>query len=219
MAEIALNVIGIVLGNVLGIISLLSTPTLTPDPLTAGHSIVRIGIGLPTYPPVPSFNSSYQTMGGTIPSFRVYNENKALIGHATSDDHQTVGEGQFRTVTVVHNTSGLSQQPSYLQVAGGSDDVCIAYLGQTWSDGTKLGWLGDIGKFCGARWYYSNLFVEMSNGTMYKVSSYSITHIPAPFLVLVSVCPKHFCLHSKRIACSFADGYKLLALLYLDWCK
>jgi hypothetical protein len=84
-------------------------------------------------------------MGGTIPSLRVYNENKELIKTSASDNYNTINEGQFTTVTVYQNSSGSFQQAPFLQVAWGSDDICIAYLGQTWADGTKLGWLGDVG--------------------------------------------------------------------------
>jgi len=188
MANIAFNIVGIVLGNVLGIVPLLGNSNLTPDPLTAENPLVRIGIGLPSRLNDPSSSTSsncsdssnYRTTGGTIPSLRVYNENKELIGHSSPDYYNTISEGQFTTVTVYQNSSGSYQQSPFLQVTGGSDDICIAYLGQTWADGTKLGWLGDVGKFCGARWYYSNLFVEMRNGTMYKVRS--------SFLLLFSYC-------------------------------
>jgi hypothetical protein len=189
-----------VLGNALGIIPLLGNSNLTPDPLSAGNSLVRIGIGLPTTLNGPSSSESsnsshYRTMGGMIPSLRVYNENKEVIGTSASDNYNTISEGQFTTVTVYQNSSGSSQQAPFLQVAGGSDDICIAYLGQTWADGTKLGWLGDVGKFCGARWYYSNLFVVMQNGTMNKVRCSLIPllsfHFPVNALSMLDSVPSN----------------------------
>jgi hypothetical protein len=114
MANFAFNIVGIVLGNVLGIIPLLGNSNLTPDPLTAGNPLVRIGIGLPSRLNDPSSSTSsnfsnssnYRTTGGAIPSLRFNNENKKLIGHSSSDYYNTISEGQFTTVTVYQNSSG-----------------------------------------------------------------------------------------------------------------
>ena len=54
---------------------------------------------------------------------------------------------------------GSGEEPTYLQVLGKDDAVCIAYIGQTWPDGQQRGWLGDVGRGCGKRWFYSNVEV------------------------------------------------------------
>ena len=174
MAGIALNVVSLISGDILGVLGLLASSDIIPvDPLTQGHSRVRIGIGLST-----NTNNSIEGkyMGGTIPSLEVFNENRVPIGMARSWNKSWVEAGQFIDITVTQNQT--FQQPTYLQVAGGPSEVCIAYLGQTWADGTKLGWLGDIGRYCGAKWYHSNLYVETVNGTMYKASFCASSTLP-----------------------------------------
>ncbi|OAL53860.1 hypothetical protein IQ07DRAFT_640884 [Pyrenochaeta sp. DS3sAY3a] len=159
---IALNVFGLFAGGIIGIVDLLlpaETPLYISD-LAKGHSLLRIGIGLN--------GESPQSFGGTIPSIKVFNEEKVQIGQANSDHLTYVENGTFTTVTVYHEHPYLFQQPTYVEVAGGDDAVCIAYLAQTWADGVQVGWLGDMGRFCGAKWYYSNLLVNTKNGTMYK---------------------------------------------------
>lgn len=159
----ALNVFGLFAGGIIGIVDLLlpvETPVYISD-LAKGHSLLRVGIGLNT--------ESAESLGGTIPSIKVFNEEKRQIGQANGDQTAIVHNGTFTTVTVYHDSGFMFQQPTYLEVAGGDDAVCIAYLAQTWADGTQLGWLGDMGRFCGAKWYYSNVLVNTKNGTMYKV--------------------------------------------------
>lgn len=171
-AAVALEVFGLFVGGLLGIVDLLLPPPEIPtSPLQQGHSLLRFGIGL---------NSSVpQSLGGTIPSVRVWNEEGVLIGSAVGAASRDIQPGTFKTVEVVHNDSYLFQQPTYLEIAGGSDAVCLAYIAQTWADGTQLGWLGDMGKYCGTQWYYSNLFVSTKNGT-YKVKVFESRRL-APY--------------------------------------
>ncbi|KAF1845198.1 uncharacterized protein K460DRAFT_405464 [Cucurbitaria berberidis CBS 394.84] len=162
MATIALEVFGLLVGGVLGIVDLF-LPAASPLHLSAleeGHSLLRIGIGLNA--------SSGESLGGTIPSINVFNEEKSHIGYAGGSPYTHVENGTFITVTVLHDSGHTFQQPTYVEVAGGPDAVCIAYIAQTWADGTQLGWLGDVGKFCGAKWYYSNTYISTKNGSMHK---------------------------------------------------
>ncbi|KAF2463777.1 uncharacterized protein BDR25DRAFT_347010 [Lindgomyces ingoldianus] len=159
MAGIALEVFALLTGSALGIIGLLFPHgDASTSYLAQGHSLVRVGIGLNS--------STSEGLGGTVPSIRVYNEEVIPIGRASGSNLTNIGAGKYITIPVIQNMT--YQQPTYLEVAGGPDAVCVAYLAQTWSDGTQVGWLGDIGKFCGAKWYYSNLYVGTSNGSMYK---------------------------------------------------
>jgi hypothetical protein len=169
MAQIALSVIGIITGSILGVIPIAIPDDHSPgvtDPLAAGNSLVRFGIGL-------NANTSIKdTMGGRVPSIKVFNEHKELIGSAPSPNSSFVGPGAWTTVVVDQQGTGKSQQATFLEIAGSDvDPVCLSYIGQTWSDGTKLAWLGDIGFYCKKPWYYSDLYVTMTNGTMYKVSA------------------------------------------------
>lgn len=62
-------------------------------------------------------------------------------------------------VVVHQENDGAGQDPAYLQVLGHDDAVCLAYIGQTWPNGQQRGWLGDVGRGCGKRWYFSNVEV------------------------------------------------------------
>ncbi|KAJ4291016.1 hypothetical protein N0V90_010212 [Kalmusia sp. IMI 367209] len=157
-AEIPLSVFGIIAGGILGLVDiLLPQPEIPVNPLDQGHSLFRFGIGL---------NSSVaESLGGTVPSVKVWNEEGVMIGSALGSSLNNIQPGTFKTVVVHHNDSYTFQQPTYVEVAGGTDAICIAYIAQTWSDRTQLGWLGDMGRYCGTQWYYSNLFVSTKNGT------------------------------------------------------
>lgn len=177
MAGILIDVFALITGSALGIIGIaFPENSISPSPLAQGNSLLRIGIGLNS--------SASQSLGGTVPSIKAYNEERVLIGSAGGSEANRIDAGQFVTVTVKQNMT--FQQPTYLDVAGGGDAVCIAYLLQTWADSTQIGtqvsaikgnisadypgWLGDMGMFCGAKWYYSNLYVNTNGSTMYKVS-------------------------------------------------
>ncbi len=59
---------------------------------------------------------------------------------------------------VVHQEAiGAAQEPHYMQVLGHDDGICVAFIGQTWPDGRQRGWLGDWGRGCDKRWFYSNV--------------------------------------------------------------
>jgi len=162
-AGAAFQAIAFLSGLTLGILPLvLPPPEIPTSPLTQGHSLVRFGIGMNA--------TSSETLGGTIPSVQVWNEEGVYIGKAASSPKSKIEAGTFKTVTVYHNDSYKFQQPTYVAIAGGSDAVCLAYIAQAWPDGTQLGWLGDMGRYCGAPWYFSNLYVNTKNGTTYKVS-------------------------------------------------
>jgi hypothetical protein len=116
---------------------------------------------------VPSL-SSYGG-DGRLPSVKVFNENKEEIGFLFPASNSKVQTGQFIDLTVTQNLT--YQQPTHIEVARGETGICMAYIDLTWPDGTLRGWLGDVEKYCGYRSYYSNLEVEMENGTMRKISS------------------------------------------------
>jgi hypothetical protein len=112
-------------------------------------------------------------MGGRVPSIKVYNEHKDLIASAPSPNSSHRGPGGWVTITVNQQGAGKSQQATFLEVAGvDGDPVCVSYIGQAWSDGTRLAWVGDIGAYCKRTWYYSDLYVSRTNETLHKVSSF-----------------------------------------------
>ncbi|KAH7384496.1 hypothetical protein BKA66DRAFT_608689 [Pyrenochaeta sp. MPI-SDFR-AT-0127] len=161
MAAIVLQVIALIAGAVPGLVQIFLPPgDVKVDILAEGNSILRIGIGLNS--------SSTESLGGTVPAIKVFNEEKVQIGEAPGSSSNNVKEGAFTVVPIFHDANHTFQQPTYVELAGGTDAVCIAYLAQTWADNTQLGWLGDIGKLCGAKWYHSNLYVTTKNDKMYK---------------------------------------------------
>jgi hypothetical protein len=147
-----LNVLGLISGLVLGIIPL-SLPL--PEIQSGPQSIVRVAIGL----------SDNSQLGGDIPGITVWNENGDRLGSVNPSSNK-VEVGSYVDITVSQSSN---QQPTYMRVEGGSDSICVAYLGHSWPDGTKRGWLGDMGKLCNKQWYYSTLYVTEANGSQYTV--------------------------------------------------
>jgi len=153
MSAGVLDVIGLVAGVAFGVIGLL--PSANPDPLANGNSIVRVGVGLQDV-----------TMGGDVPVVTLFNEKKDQIGEYYDHTNRKVDAGAFADLVV--DQTAKYQQPTYAQLYTGADAICIAYIGQTWPDGIKRGWLGDMGKICGQKNYFSNLIVSTADGSLYK---------------------------------------------------
>jgi hypothetical protein len=156
MADTILNVLGLISGLVLGILPL-SLPL--REVQNAPQSIVRVAIGLSDGP----FNNS--KLKGDTPGITVWNENGERLGSVKPSSNK-VEAGSFVDITVSQSSN---QQPTYMRVEGGSDSICVAYLGHSWPDGTKRGWLGDMGKLCNIQWYYSSVYVTEANGSQYTV--------------------------------------------------
>jgi hypothetical protein len=174
MAQVVLEILGLITGVGLdGAQFLIPGDTSQPgmqDPLAQGNSLVRLGFGFN-----PDRSVVNDTMGGRVPSIRVYNDHATKIGNASSSTSSIAVAGQW--VDIIVEQEIKAQQPTFLEVdAMDGDMVCLAYIGQTWSDGTKLGWLGDIGRFCGKSWYYSTLHISMTNGTLYTVRTTERAH-------------------------------------------
>ncbi|KAH7348012.1 hypothetical protein BKA66DRAFT_477677 [Pyrenochaeta sp. MPI-SDFR-AT-0127] len=160
MAQVVLELVSFATSVGLGIAQILipSDSGAAIDQLALGNSRVRLGFGFN-----PNRKVINDTMGGRVPSIRVYNDHAKRIGMASSPIDSIAVAGQWIDITVVQDVK--FQQPTFLEVdAMDKDLVCLAYIGQTWSDGTKLGWLGDIGRFCGTAWHHSALYVSKADG-------------------------------------------------------
>jgi len=161
MAGIALSVVGLIQGAIFGIIPLLSS-SITPDITSNIDSKVRIGVAL----------SGTET-GGDAPYIAAFNELKEFVGYY--DGGGKIERGGFSDFNInQHCSKGCQggQQAAYLQLFAGDDAICVAYIAQTWADGTKRGWLGDMGKICNMPWYYSNISVSTTNGGSHSVSGH-----------------------------------------------
>lgn len=146
-ASVAIDVIGVVSGA-LGIFQFAQDqmPSHKDNPADSSYLRVHLGGGIRTVP----------NAGGSLAAIKVYNEEQTLIGAGSGDG--PIPMGSFQDITI-DQSYGPGQQPTYVQISGTDDAVCIAYLIQTWPDGTQRGWLGDMGQACGATWGYSNVII------------------------------------------------------------
>lgn len=94
-----------------------------------------------------------------------FNENQNLCGSSDKDFHEFITPGSFVDI-VIKQKEGPGEQATSLQIIPTTNALCIAYITQTWADGTHRGWMGDIGRGCHKEWYYSNMVV----GDDYKPS-------------------------------------------------
>lgn len=100
----------------------------------------------------------FKDADGTSPMILAFNENGEHIGHSSWERRGHIATGSYKDI-IIHQDEGPGQQATTLQVCAMDDAVCVAYISQTWSDGANRGWLGDMGRSCGASWYYSNVIV------------------------------------------------------------
>ena len=152
VAGMALNVWTIFQDTTLGLVSLIFNPHLPVD-FVGINSQVRIGVALNDKKNGPT------QADGQVPSLVAFNEKEWYIGASNWDKKHHVGSAGYVDVVVHQEDMGPGQEPAYLQVLGHDDAVCVAYIAQTWPDGQQRGWMGDMGRACGKRWFFSNLEV------------------------------------------------------------
>ena len=166
LTNLAIHVLTILQDATIGLITLTFNPPLPVDHKHV-NSIVRIAVALNDIVAGPT------QADGQAPSLVAFNEDKRYIGASNWNAKDHVKSGSFVDV-VVHQvttikgqtewydemrTDWTAQKWAYLQVLGRDDAVCVAYIGQTWPNGEQRGWLGDMGRACGKRWFYSNVEV------------------------------------------------------------
>lgn len=148
---VGIDIIGVVSG-VFGIVQFFQS-VFPPSPSSinqAGASTVRIAAGMD--------GKGLSQAEGPIDEIDLFNDYEGWIGHATyyPKDSQ-IKSGSFTDFTV----DCQGQQPTYVQIRGREDAVCIAYITQTWPDGTQRGWSGDVGMQCDqSYWAYSNVIIS-----------------------------------------------------------
>ncbi|KAF6229672.1 hypothetical protein HO173_011318 [Letharia columbiana] len=98
---------------------------------------------------------------GEAPLINAFNENQNWCGSSSDDDHQYITSGSFKDMTIWQSRhgGGPGEQATALQIIPTTNELCIAYIAQTWADGTHRGWTGDMGRGCDRDWYYSNIIV------------------------------------------------------------
>jgi hypothetical protein len=173
MAQIVLAVAGLLSGIGFGILPLIPgiAPN-TPSGAVSGDSIVRIGVAL-----------SGRGTGGDAPYIAAFNQLGQFVGY--NDKGGKINYGSFSDRIINQHCKKnckKGQQAPYLQLWGGKDGICMAYISQTWADGQKRGWLGDMAKVCNMAWYYSNITVELKDGKRHSVR---LAHSPFVPLELI----------------------------------
>ena len=155
MANIAFNVIGLVLGAV-SMAPMLKE--MLPEQAADRKTTVRIGIGT-------SINHTDST-GGHRPGIRIFDVMGRDIGEArgSSSKGDIIPDGGFKDIVVTSSGDTAGRQAQYISVSkGGIDAICISYIAVTWPDGQKKAWYGDVGYSCGGHWYNSNTIIGDGN--------------------------------------------------------
>ena len=119
-------------------------------------SSVRVAVALNGDKGVPG---ALRHAAGQAPLINAFNENQHFCGSSFYGHHPYITSGSFRDIKVEQADYGPGEQATTLQIIPTSNELCIAYLGQTWADGSHRGWTGDMGKACNRDWYYSNVIV------------------------------------------------------------
>ena len=122
------------------------------DPM---DSSVRIAVALNGDKGVPG---ALRHAAGESPLIIAFNENRHYCGKGDGK-HKYIHSGSFMDIRIEQKKSGPGEQATALQIIPTTNELCIAYIGQTWSDGTHRGWVGDMGKACQRDWYHSNIIV------------------------------------------------------------
>ncbi|CAG8956820.1 hypothetical protein HYFRA_00011209 [Hymenoscyphus fraxineus] len=151
MANVAFNVIGLILGVVTMAPMLESMLPSKSDRETT----IRIGVGT-------SIKGS-DTTGGNIPGIRIFDVMGRDIGEARGSKSK-IADGGFKDIVVTANSEQQGRQAQYVSVSkGGNDALCISYIAVTWPDGQKKAWYGDVGFQCGGSWYNSQTIIGDDN--------------------------------------------------------
>ena len=116
------------------------------------NSMVRVQLALNGY-------QGLSQAEGDTPNIVAFDDNKEYIGASNWwDGDGKIGSGGYMDIWVFQR-KGPSRPATYIQVLGHNNGVCVAYVSQIQADGTPRGWLGDMGRACGRRWYYNNVEV------------------------------------------------------------
>ena len=126
-----------------------------------GDSAVRVAVALDGGKP-GSKHFNPQGADGRAPGVLVYNPVYNYVGHSDWKHRPHIASGSYADLTI-YQEEGPGQQTPWVQLYAGDDAICVAYVSQRMSDGTELGWLGDMGRACGQDWYHSNIVLEGSD--------------------------------------------------------
>lgn len=84
--------------------------------------------------------------GGDLPDVRLFGEGGEFLG--AKYDPGDIQNGAAGKKVKVDQSGHEYQQPSYALFTANDDAICVAYVAQTWPDGSKWAWSGDWGRVC-----------------------------------------------------------------------
>lgn len=152
VTDAALHILTIFQNATIGLISLTFKPHL-PFNQRGIDSSVRVAVAIND-----EINGPTEA-DGRAPAIVAFNEKEWYIGTSNWVANSKVKSGSYVDIVVRQEKYGAGQTPAYLQVLGHENGICVAYIGQVWPFGEQRGWLGDVGRGCGKRWYFSNVEV------------------------------------------------------------
>ncbi|KAI1089875.1 hypothetical protein F5B19DRAFT_353518 [Rostrohypoxylon terebratum] len=118
-------------------------------------AVVRITTGLDT-------PGGLQNAGGSLPDVRLFNEAGDFLG--LTADPGKIQNGGFADITISQKGKN-TQQATYALFSANNDAICIAYATITLPNQDKYSWVGDWGRQCGAKWYYSHVYIGSTGVT------------------------------------------------------
>ncbi|KAG5956533.1 hypothetical protein E4U58_006546 [Claviceps cyperi] len=117
----------------------------------------RFAVGLDGAGP---WGNSLTNAGGNLPDIRAFNELGDLLG-TTVNDNTYCASGRTDCDSEVVD---VHEQPTYTLFSANNDAICLAYVTVTFPEGSKYAWTGNWAKYCGAPWFYSDIFVPNNKG-------------------------------------------------------
>ncbi|KAK0665236.1 hypothetical protein QBC41DRAFT_359048 [Cercophora samala] len=113
--------------------------------------VVRIATGLAS-------SGGLENPEGGVYKVHVFNQNQERIGWSNG---KFISNGGFVDIKVDQGSN--RQQAAFATIEATADGICIPFMSATWVDEQKYGWVGDIGSYCGQKWYYSNYWIANTN--------------------------------------------------------
>lgn len=143
-----------IIGFVSGVLGIYSFATeLFPSEPGGESATVRIAVGLSG---TDGDDGPLEGPDGSVKSVRIYNNQGEFL--SSGPDDQGIDDGGYTDITL---KQGITQQAPYVQIRVGDDEnICLAYVSVTFSDGQQRAWDGSWAPEFGLAWYYSGILVS-----------------------------------------------------------
>ncbi|VBB76675.1 Putative protein of unknown function [Podospora comata] len=137
-----------VIGVISGLLGILQFSMDNFPKKQSNSCVVRVSTGLAS-------SGGLENPEGGVYKVHVFNQNQERIGWSNG---KFISNGGFVDIKVDQGSN--RQQAAFATIEATADGICIPYMSATWVDEQKYGWVGDIGSYCGQKWYYSNYWVR-----------------------------------------------------------